>query len=239
MARYQTILACSALFASLAAARADLVVEQQGGNTNLTYRTTLKIRGDKLRADQENGNGHTFGVIVDLNTRDSITLLPQQKMFMKMSGAEIERQIESEPKTAHGTNDVEAAPARPVATGRVEKAGGYNAEIYQWSGARGRTETLWVAKDFPDYDNIRKDLAKLDRFDASGPHRNAQPELSLLPGMVMKTEKTVNGKTTTVTLVSAKETPVDVSVFELPAGYTEWKPLSMPGPTNEPAATNQ
>jgi hypothetical protein len=102
--------------------------------------------------------------------------------------------------------------------------GGYDTEIYTWSGPNGLTETLWVATNFPDYESIRPELAKLDRFDASGPHKDAQPKLSLLPGMVVKAEKASGGRKVTTTLISAKVEPVDAALFELPADYSPWKP---------------
>jgi hypothetical protein len=212
------------LFAALAGARADLVMEQQSGITNITDHVVLKVHDDKMRMDQRDSDGYAFSVVVDLKTRDSLTLFPQGKMFLKRSGAEILRQMETERIATNGTNTMDNPPDKAVDTGRREQMDGYDTEIYQWSGARGLTETLWVAKDFPDYDAIKTELAKIDRFDASGPHKDAQPELSLLPGMVVKAEKAAGGHKFTITLVSAKVEPVDASLFEMPADYTPWKP---------------
>ena len=224
MVHRRFILLFAILFSSLVAVRADLVVQQQSSNTKVTDYVTLKVHGNKMRMDQSDSDGYAFSVIIDLTTRDSITLFPRGKMFLKRSGAEIRRQMEDESKASAGTNDLDKAPAPAADTGTTEKVNGYDTEIYTWFGANGLTETLWVAKNFPDYENIRKELAKLDQFDASGPHKNAQPELSLLPGMVVKTEKAANGQTVIVTLVSAKAEPVDASLFVLPADYLPWKP---------------
>ena len=101
-------------------------------------------------------------------------------------------------------------------------------EIYTWSGGHKLDETLWVAKDFPNYKKIQAELAKLDRYSRGGAHRNGQPELSLLPGMVVRTEITVDGQTGTNTLVSAKVEALDASLFELPPDYTLWKPEPKP-----------
>jgi Domain of unknown function (DUF4412) len=224
-----------ALLSSLLSARADLVMEQQSSDTNVTYHVTLKLHGDKMRMDQRDDKSHAFSVIVDLSTRDSITLLPQEKMFLKRSGKDIRLDMELEEQASHGTNAMDRAPAPAVDTGKTAVVDGYATEIYTWSGADGLTETLWVATNFPDYDAIRPELAKLDRFDNSGPHRNAQPELSRLPGMVVQTEKTVNGQKVIVTLVLAKAEPVDAALFELPASYSLWKPPP-PRVTVNPAA---
>ena len=220
----KSIFILAALFAPLIAARADLVMEQQSSDTNTTYRITIKLHADQMRMDEQDGKGHAFSVIVDLNTRDSITLMPNEKMFLKRSGVESLQLMEAEIAASHGTNDMDNAPVAPVNTGKIEKVGGYDTKIYTWSGARSLTETLWVATNFPDYESIRTDLAKIDRFDASGPHKNAQPELNLLPGMVVKAKREMKGQTAIITLISAREEPVDASLFELPADYTPWKP---------------
>ena len=220
----KSIFISAILFASLAGAQADLVMEQQSGGTNVTDFIILKVHDDKMRMDQRDRDGYVFSVIIDLNTRDSITLFPRGKMFLRRSGAEIRQQMEAETTASHGTNDMDKPPARAADTGKTAKVGGYDTEIYTWSGPNGLTETLWVATNFPDYNSIRMELAKLDRFDASGPHKGAQPELSLLPGMVVKAEKVAGGHEVNITLVSAKVEPVDAALFELPADYTPWKP---------------
>jgi hypothetical protein len=219
-----SMLIFAALFVSLAGARADLVMEQQSGGTNVTDFIILKVHDDKMRMDQRDRDGYVFSVIIDLDTRDSITLFPRGKMFLRRSGAEIRQQMEAETKASHGTNDMDKPPARAADTGKTAKVGGYDTEIYTWSGPNGLTETLWVATNFPDYNSIRMELVKLDRFDASGPHKGAQPELSLLPGMVVHAEKVAGGHEVNITLISAKVEPVNASLFELPADYSPWKP---------------
>jgi hypothetical protein len=214
----------AAFFVPLVVARADLVMEQQSGITNVTDHIVLKVHGDKMRMDQRDSGGYVFSVIIDLNTRDSITLFPQGKTFLKKSGVQIRQQMDAETNTSHGTNAMDRPPARAADTGRTANVGGYDTEIYTWPGPNGLTETLWVATNFPDYKSIRTELARLDRFNASGPHKGAQPELSLLPGMVVKTENAAGGRKATTTLVSARAGPVDASLFKLPADYTPWKP---------------
>jgi hypothetical protein len=234
------------MFAALAvpfvATRADLVMEQQSGNATATDHITLKVHGDKMRMDQRDKDGYVFSVIIDLNTHDSLTLFPQGKSFLKRSGAEIREQMDAERITPPGTNKMSDTPARAVDTGTTAQVGGYDTEIYTWSGPNGLTETLWVATNYPDYESIRTELAKLDRFDASGPHKDAQPKLSLLPGMVLKAEKAAGGRKVTTTLISARIEPVDAALFELPADYSPWKPptimvtngLPMSGNPNPP-----
>jgi hypothetical protein len=205
------------------ALRADLILEQQASDTNRTHTAIMKLRGDKMRLDQPDND---MSVIVDLNTRDSTTLLTTNKTYLKRFGSEIRWEMKEEKKYSGGTNDLDHPPAAAVDTGKSETVNGRDTEIYSWSGARGLTETLWVDKNFPNLDAIKAELAKLDRFNDAGPHRNAQPELSRLPGMVIKNVSAANGRTATNTLVSVKLEPVDAALFELPADYQPWKPAN-------------
>ena len=208
------------LLFSTAILRADLVLEQQASDTNRTSTVIIKIHGDKMRLDQPDDN---LSVIVDLKTRDSITLLTTNKTYLQRSGADIQWRLEKEKKKTGGTNEMDAMPVPALDTGKSETVNGYNTKIYTWSGARGLTETLWVAESFPNYEAIRAELNKLDKFNDSGPHRNAQPQLSPLPGMVLKSESEFEGHKLTTTLVSAKVEPLDAALFELPADYSPWK----------------
>lgn len=210
-----------ALFFTAAVSRADLVMEQQADESNHLHTAILKLHDDKMRLDQPDEG---ISVIVDLNSRDSYTLLTTNQTFLYRFGSDIRWEMSEERKYTHGTNDMDQMPAPAVNTGKSEKVNGYESDIYTWSGARGLAETLWVAKNFPNYAAIKTELAKVDRFNDAGPHPNAQPELSRLPGMVIKTESVFAGRKVTTTLVSVKVEPVDSSLFELPAGYTEWKP---------------
>lgn len=221
-AKYQFILL--ALFVSAWSARADLVMKQREENTNDIFHITVKVHDDKMRMDQRDDHGHQFSVIVDLKTHDAITLIPKDKSFLKRSGMEIKMAMDDERRETGGTNAMDQPLAPVMDTGKTAKVDGYGTKIYTWSGAEGVTEKLWVATNFPDYDSIRPVLAKIDRFNKSGPHENAQPELAVLPGMVVKSERMANGRTATNTLLSAEVQPVDASLFKLPADYSPWKP---------------
>lgn len=206
---------------SVSPVRADMVLEQQFSDADRTHIATLKLHDDKMRLDEQDGS---LSVIVDLKSRDSYTLINTNKTYLMKFGSEVRWEMKEEQKINHGTNDMDAPPAPPVNTGKVEAINGYNANIYAWGGAHGLMETLWVVTNFPNYAVIRTELAELDRFNDSGPHRNAQPQLSLLPGMVVKTESVYKGHKMTISLKSVKVESVDPSLFELPPGYTQWRP---------------
>lgn len=219
-----------ALIVSAASARADLVMHEQadfGGSNNLIS-ITVRIHGDKVRQDIAGLGAGDMSVIKDANTGDSIALMPQQKLFTK-TGAK-----------AKDTNSPDAALSKPVDTGSSEIVGGYDAKIFAWAADRklwndtnGMVETLWVAADFPNFANIKADLAKLDRANVSFPGKGMQPEISALPGMVVKSRLIVKlggiVQTINIMLLSAKKEPVDPSIFEVPADYKEWTRPQSPG----------
>ncbi len=226
--------------AAVVSARADLVMRQQadfGGPSNLIS-ITIRIHGDKIRQDIAGLGMGDMSLIKDASTGNSIALMPQQKVFAKPGNG---------PTNAPGAD---AAAAMPQDTGKSDVVGGYDTKIYAWAADRklwnetnGMIETLWVAKDFPDFDQIRPELAKLDRANVSFPGRGMQPEISTLPGMVVKSKLLVkmgeNVQTVTILLLTAKKEPVDPSTFEVPADYKEWNPSQPPGQPGPTTATNK
>ena len=211
-----------AVFCPALAARADLVLEQQqSASSNATHLVILELRGHQMRMDDPDSH---FSVLMDLDTRASYTLLTTNKTYLQKFASEARWEIEEEKKLAGGTNAMDLPPAPPVATGKFEPVNGYDTEIYTWSGAKGRNQLLWVAKPFPNYDAIRTELAKLDKFNDLGLHRNAQPQVSQLPGMVIKSVSSFHRHSVTNTLVSVKVEPLDASLFALPSDYRPQKP---------------
>jgi hypothetical protein len=210
------------LFVSCAAVRADVEIVQLASGTNAVFPSTLRISGRMARLDrQENTNG-SYAVIIDLDTRDSFTLLPKEKKFIQLSGEKVKSDIALDFKLFGATNDFYFPPQPALATGIIEPVAGYDTEIYSWRGAHGIEQKLWVAKKFPDYDKIRAELAKLDKFNLTGRHPNTQPELAKLPGMVVKSETTLGQVTQRQRLLSASVKPLDTNLFVLPPDYTPW-----------------
>jgi hypothetical protein len=222
-------LVLTTLAATVVAARADLVMQQDAdfGSPGNLITITIKIHGDKIRQDLAGAESGDMSLIKDAGTGDSFALMRSQKLFTKL-GAK--------------TNDLQnpdAALEKPQDTGKSDRVGGYDAEIYAWAADRklwsntnALIQSLWVAKDFPDFENIKADLAKLDRANVSFPGKGLQPEISTLPGMVVKSRLIVKlhgvVQIINITLVSAKEEPVDPSIFEVPADYKEWNPPPSP-----------
>jgi hypothetical protein len=199
-----------ALVCAAAGVRADLVMQQQIVTTNYNGVATMKVKGTKVRLDLYAGQPQDFSIITDLNTGETITLMHTQKLFLKTPGTPM-KQTKS-PGTAS------KVPV-PRDTGKNQKVGDYDTELYTWVNDRGITGTVWVAKNFPDYARIRADIAVLDK--TAGADNDTSPELSLLPGMMVRSQVTGGGQTIIVALISAKEGPLDASLFGIPRGYKE------------------
>jgi len=193
-----------------ATARADLVLQQQIITPDYNGVTTMKVKGAKVRMDLYAGQPQARSFITDLNTGEIIALMHSQKMYVKSPGQPMNQ-----------TRPAGTASRAPVPrdTGKNQKVGGYDTELYEWSNARGITGTAWVAKNFPDYARIRADLAVLDK--TTGTENDTTPELNALPGMVVRSQVAGGGQTITSALISAQETQLDASIFGIPRGYKE------------------
>ncbi len=168
-----------------------------------------------------------------MRSGDIIVLEHKTKWATVTLGAQVKALIEQRVKLME--IDVAALP-KPQPTGTTERVGDYDTQIYLWSNLKSAAGTFWVAKNFPDFQAIKADLSRLRKImNADGDAGNT-PDISELPGMVVKTQwkvdKTVRG---TIRLVSAREEPVNDSRFEIPAGYriTTNRPSSVPPQTDE------
>lgn len=201
----------------ITAVRADLVIQSQSILWNETNIFTTKIHGDKIRDDSDDDSGISF--ITDANTGNMTILWNKSKTFIKRSGAKEMEWIKKMNKQSGG------AKRQLLDTGKSEKVGKYNAEIYTWSDTNGDTVNYWVAKDFPNYKHVKPYLATFDKANFAGTGKDTPFELSKLPGMVVKSESVSPILTHTRTLISVKEEPVDTSVFEIPKDYKETDPF--------------
>ena len=194
-----------------AGAQADLVTQQQIVTPNYNGVAAIKIKGTRIRMDMYAGQPQALSTITDLNTGEIINLLHSQKLYLKSAGQPM--------KQARPAGTATQAPV-PRPTGKTQKVGDYDTELYTWSNSRGITGTVWVAKNYPDYARIRADYAMLDKS-PDGADTSMTPALSALPGMVVRSQVTGDGQTITLALISAKEGPLDASLFGIPRDYKE------------------
>jgi hypothetical protein len=201
----------AALWSVIAGAHADLILVQKVEGGGQTGEQTIKIKGDKSRTDL----AQPVSMITDGATGEIVTLIHQQKTFLKISSAQTHAMMEQLQKLRPG-----AEPAKLQPTGKKEKIGDYECEIFTTS-AGGLAITYWLAKDFPNFPAVMAQLEKFQSGSISAMGKGLLPELKDFPGMMMKTEMDSGGKKIVNTLLSVKEENVDPAVFNIPAGYHE------------------
>lgn len=203
-------LGAAALLLATTFVHADLVIVQkvEGGAQNADQ--TIKIKGDKSRTDLT----PAVSMLTNGATGEMITLMHTGRQYLKVSAEQTKSMMEQLQKFRG------SEPAKLQPTGKKEKVGDYDCEIFT-AGLGALTATYWVAKDFPNYQNV---LAQLDKFQSgtiSAMGKGLLPEIKDFPGMTMKTEIVLNGKKVTTTVISVKEDNVDPKVLDIPAGYKE------------------
>jgi hypothetical protein len=197
----KTILIFLTLCFSIAVARADLVMELNFDSMKL--KLIVKIKRDKVRY-YIGGYGY-MSRIVDLKTGENLLLDDMSKRI-------------TNPPPLFGDTNAIAKIAWPKFedTGKVEMLSGYETEIYKWTNSDDTTETLWMAKDYPNFEQIKKDLSKLDNMN----DKRFLPEFNSLSGMPLKLLITYkDNRSDMLLLLSAKEESIDDSVFEAPKDY--------------------
>jgi hypothetical protein len=219
----KTLLA-SLAFAVLALqpALADWVIVQKSTTDGQVQDMTFKIKGDKARFDA----AQQMSVILDSSAGGSATILMHaQKAMLKMNSEAMKNAMAMAGSALGGLS--KDPPAKPVATGQKEKVGAYDTEVYTWTGPIGSGK-FWVAKDFPQAKELNAIQDKMMKAMGS-PMAALMPASTDFPGMIIKSEMTVMGKSVVSETVSAKEEPVDEAIFVLPADYQEMKMPTLPG----------
>lgn len=198
---------------------ADWTITQKNTTDGKVENMVIKVKGDKTRADV----GDQMSVISDAAAGEVTMFMHAQKMMMKMNGDSMKGIM----ALAGQMLGKGSAPAKPVATGKMEKVGDYETEIYTWSGQLGSGK-FWVAKDFPGFAELNAVQDKLMKA-MGNPAASFAPQNSDFPGMVVKSEMNVMGKSALSELVSVVKDPVDEAIFKAPEGYQEMKMPSLPG----------
>jgi hypothetical protein len=186
---------------------ADVIMEQKVEAPGQPATTmTTRIKGDKMRSDV----GTQMSSIVDMKTGDMISLMHDQKMMMKMSGAQMKASMEAMKKL----NPQAAETPKITATGKTEKVGEYNCTIYTYSYAGGTT-TMWATKDLPNYAAVKAELEGMNKM------ASQMIDMKPVDGVVIKTQSEAAGTKTTTTVTSIKQAAVEDSIFTPPAGYKD------------------
>ena len=205
-------------------AQADVVIVQKvEGAGGQNGEMTMKMKDGKSRTDVN----PQMSMITDTQSGEVITLMHDQKSYMKISGDTTRAMLDRIRKMA----DDQSASATPKpapklkATGRKDKINGYDTEEYTCD-ANGKKITYWIAKDYPDYSAILAQMMKMQQGGLAAMMKGMMPEASEFPGMPIRTEMDNGyGDKITTTLISAKQEPVNATDMEVPAAYKE---MTMP-----------
>jgi hypothetical protein len=211
-----------ALFLLTVTVRADWTIVQRvegGMNANPM---TLRLKDDKARVDV----GAQVTMLTDVGTGDSITINHNARVFMRIPAAEAQKVRD----TALGLKpDAPAAGPQLKPSGRKEKIEGFECEVFTWSLGDLQV-TDWIAREYPNFAPVMAALARFQNAGLADAARPFMPPLDQFPGMVVRREMNSRGTKSTTTLLSAKEEPLDATLFDVPKGYKEQPALQLPAP---------
>lgn len=198
---------------------ADWLVLQKVTTDGKAQEVNIKIKGDKTRMDI----GEQMSMISDGVSANIVMLMHAQKVMMKMDADSLKGIMAMAGNALGGDKPAD----KPVATGQKEKIGEYECEIFTWSGKIGSGK-FWVAKDFPGYKELNAAQDKMMKA-MGDPAAALSPQASDFPGMVIKGDMQMMGKSSVSEIISVKEEKVEEAVFTLPTDYQEMKMPAMPG----------
>jgi hypothetical protein len=208
------------LLLSIAIARADLTIAigySPQNSTNLLIGVMDRVNGNKIRQDIFFRG--TIGIkILNLDTRELFNLMPDKNVPMKTL---LNQSVLTNAIVIDAIKD----------TGKTEMVNGYDAKIYSYTNSNAGY-TLWIAKDFPNFETIKADLVKRDRLREVS--RNGLFHLSTLPGMLLKYRADNMPANGPALQVIVSEEPIDESAFEAPKDYHFANTNEVVSTTNEP-----
>ncbi len=198
--------------------RADVTVVQTLDSAMMKGEMVMKVKGDKARTDMPAGMMGNMTVLMDVKAGESITLMHGPKMMLRMKTGDAMAAAEAA---------VDAAKIeKPKATGQKEKVGVWDTEVFEAETGMGPAR-MWVAKDFPNYAAVQKELKRISEATTKG--KTFDPSNFDMGGMVVKSEMSSPVGKIISTLVRVETKNLDAKEFEVPQGYTEQKMPAIPG----------
>lgn len=212
------LLSVAALVLGLYNLSADITFTQEILQPDGKKATSIsKVKGDKMRTDV----GPQITAIVDTKTGDTITLMHDQKMAMKIPGTALKALQQQAMQQAGKDSET----TKPVATGKVETINGFKCEEYTLTHS-GAKMSVWVTKDIPDATAIMKQLESLSS--EADPFQGALKDKSIDGFPIRTTVDIPNAGTMMMTIVSMNRDPLPDSDFKVPSGYREMAMPVMP-----------
>lgn len=209
------ILACAAFVGifSLAAAHADLTVVQNIEGAGPISASTMKIKGDKARIEA----GPQMTTIIDGKSGEILTLLNDQKKFMRISAA----QAKAAAEMAMQPEQKNAPAGKPQlkSSGKKETINGFETEEYLCD-APAFKGSYWIATKYPNAAAILQQMAATTpaAWNLAG---KGMPDYRDFPGVPVRMRVLFSGKEIVTTLTSLKQDPLPDSDFIVPPGFEE------------------
>ncbi len=211
------LVTCTALLCSFSfcAAQADLTIVQNVEAGGPMASMTLKIKGDKARIEA----GPQITTIIDSKSGDLLTLMNDQKKFVRVSAAQAKAagEMAMEP----GENGAPSGRPQLKPSGKKEIINGYETEEYVCE-APAFKGSYWISSKYPDAPAILKQLAATTpaAWNLAG---KGMPDYRDFPGIPLRTRINFSGKEIVTDLVSIKQTALPDSEFVVPPGFEEMK----------------
>lgn len=229
------------------------------------HTVTLVVDGQKARIDAGDQAGRAF--VWDAQAKAITVMQAQDKTYRRLTEADIKQmaekfkqlqelmrqrtagmppeqraQVEKAMRLTAPSADQKPTPWKFTATGKKQKVGSYDCELYD--GVRGQTKqqacvVAW-AKAPVKKDDLKALASLADTFRPliEGPagSTGVEQDLTSYPGFPVRAVSTLpDGEKRVTTLKSAERSAVDAAQFEVPEGYTE-KTMPLGPPTARPGA---
>jgi Domain of unknown function (DUF4412) len=199
-------------------ARGDYVIKEELENAGQVQQVTLKIKDAKVREDIGGQNS----AIIDATTGETTLLLHPQKAFLKISPEQLKEQAKAL-KDLLGTKAENPGNIELKPTGKRETIKGFATEEYT-TNFNGAQLSIFIAKEFPNYQKIVEALYQVQ----SGPAMDVLRSMSIppenYPGLPIRTTENIMGQKIVVILDSAEETDLPDTDFAIPSDYKELNP---------------
>jgi hypothetical protein len=207
------------LLVSACLVRADVTITQKTEGPGLPgTEMKLKFKGNKMRTDI----GTMAYSLVDGASGEAMTVVPSQKMAMKVPQAMIDQAVKK-----ISTNGVVGAP-KLTPTGRKDSISGYACEEYTTEYA-GSKATLGLSKDVPNYKEILGSMKSAGAaFRKNSPSLADSMNIDEYPGYPVRSINDVHGQTFTTTVTKINADPIPDSEFAVPTDYKLMEMPSMP-----------
>lgn len=205
--------------AFLTAAQADVTIIQKVEGVGPVSEMTMRIKGDRARIDAT----PQMSTIVDSKSGETVTLMHDQKMIVRVSPEKMKAAMEMVNK--FGTEAKGSpAPVKLTPTGKKETINGFETEEYVCDTDSFRAR-YWIATKLPDAGSIVRQLQSL-QADAWKIGGGQMPDFRDFPGLPIKTEISAQGYNIVTTITSVKQDPLPETDFAPPGNYKEMQDIT-------------